>query len=99
LHAVGRGRPRGGAVSADDRGGGDGGGRTFFLDAYNFPATAGTGLAVDVRSTVFNPAVILFKRNADGSLKALATDDDLGGLGDGDFVNRNALLLTVAPED
>src|SRR5262249_56811698 len=31
--------------------------------------------------------------------KALATDDDLGGLGDGDFVNRNALLLTVAPED
>ncbi|HKC84598.1 MAG TPA: DUF4394 domain-containing protein [Blastocatellia bacterium] len=99
MQPIAMGQTLGGALSADDQVLRDDVGRTFFFDAYNFTATAGTGLAVDVRSTVFNPAVILFKRNADGSLKALATDDDLGGLGDGDFVNRNALLLTVAPED
>jgi len=34
----------------------------------------------------------------DGSLKPVATDDDLGGLGDGDIVNENSLLLTLLQE-
>jgi len=99
LQPISIGQAIGGGLSADDQVLRDDAGRTFFFDAYNFTATAGSGLGVDVRSSVFNPTAILFKRNADGSLTPLATDDDLGGLGDGDFVNRNALLLTVAPED
>jgi len=86
-------------LSADDQVMRDDVGRTFFFDAYNFTATSATGLAVEVRSTVFNPAVVLFKRNPDKSLTPLATDDDLGGLGNGAIVNGNSLLLTVAPED
>jgi uncharacterized protein (TIGR03437 family) len=99
LQSIALGQTIGGGLSADDQVLRDDVGRTFFFDAYNFTATSSTGLAVEVRSSVFNPAVILFKRNADGSLTPLATDDDLGGLGDGAIVNGNALLLTVAPED
>jgi len=88
----------GGALSAGDQVLRDDAGRTFFFDAYSFTATSATGLAVDVRSSVFDAAVVLFKRNADGSLLPLATDDDLGGLGDGDVVNENALLLTLLQE-
>ncbi len=99
LQPIATGQTIGGGLSADDQVLRDDAGRTFFFDAYNFTASAGTGLAIDVRSTVFNPAAILFKRNADNSLTPLATDDDLGGLGDGVIVNRNALLLSVAPED
>src|SRR5262249_29425189 len=99
LQQIAIGQTIGGGLSADDQVLRDDAGRTFFFDAYHFTASSGTGLAVDVRSSVFNPAVILFKNNPDGSLSPLATDDDLGGLGNGDCVNRNALLLTVAPED
>lgn len=99
LQPIAMGQTIGGGLSADDQVLRDDAGRTFFFDAYNFTATAATGLAVEVRSSVYNPAVILFKRNADGSLTPLATDDDLGGLGNGAIVNGNALLLTVAPED
>ena len=96
---IATGQAIGGGLTTDDQVVRDDAGRTFFFDAYNFTATAGTGLAVEVRSSVFNPAAVLFKRESDGSLTPLATDDDLGGLGDGAVVNRNALLLTVAPED
>jgi len=101
---IAMGQTIGGALSSADQVLRDDAGRTFLFDAYNFTATARTGLAVDVRSSVFDAAVVLYKvtRNPDGSIGSLtpmATDDDLGGLGDGDFVNNNSLLLTVAPED
>jgi uncharacterized protein (TIGR03437 family) len=96
---IAMGQTIGGALTGADQVLRDDAGRTFLFDAYNFTATAGTGLAVDLRSSVFDAAVVLYKRNPDGSLTPLATDDDLGGLGDGDFVNNNSLLLTVAPED
>jgi uncharacterized protein (TIGR03437 family) len=98
LQTIATGQTIGGALSADDQVLRDDAGRTFFFDAYRFTASAATGVAIEVRSTVFDPAAVLFKRNADGSLKPVATDDDLGGLGDGDIVNGNALLLTLLQE-
>ncbi|MDX2033045.1 MAG: DUF4394 domain-containing protein [Blastocatellia bacterium] len=98
LAAIAAGQTIGGALSADDQVLRDEAGRTYFFDAYRFTATAGTGIAVDVRSTVFDAAAILYKRNGDGSLTPLASDDDLGGLGDGAIVNGNALLLTALQE-
>lgn len=76
---------------------GDGSGRTYFIDAYSFTANATTGLAVDVRSNVFDATALLYKKEANGSLTLLAADDDLGGLGEGNIDNTNALLLTVVP--
>ncbi|HQR36141.1 MAG TPA: PPC domain-containing protein, partial [Blastocatellia bacterium] len=73
-------------------------GRTYFFDAYRFTAVANTTLAVDLRSSVFDAATMLYKRNAAGTLDLVAVDDDLGGLGDGDIVNDNALLLTAIQE-
>ncbi len=98
LQPITLGQTVGGALHADDQVTRDDAGRTFFFDAYSFTATAATGVAIDVRSSVFDAAAVLFKRNADGSLQPLATDDDLGGLGNGDIVNENALLLTLLQE-
>lgn len=98
LTSIAAGQTIGGALTADDQVLRDEAGRTYFFDAYRFTATAGTGIAVDVRSTVFDAAAVLYKRNADGSLTPLASDDDLGGLGDGAVVNGNALLLTALQE-
>jgi uncharacterized protein (TIGR03437 family) len=98
LQNIALGQTLGGTLGADDQVLRDDAGRTYFFDAYRFSATAGTGVAVDVRSSVFDAAVVLYKRNADGSLNPIATDDDLGGLGDGDIVNENALLLTLLQE-
>jgi uncharacterized protein (TIGR03437 family) len=98
LQNIALGQTIGGALTADDQVLRDDAGRTYFFDAYRFTATATTGVAIDVRSSVFDAAVVLYKRNADGSLRPLATDDDLGGLGDGDITNENALLLTVLQE-
>ncbi len=99
LADIAMGQTIGGALSSDDQVMRDEAGRTFFFDAYRFTATSGTGVAVDVRSTVFNAAAMLYKRNAaDGSLRLLASDDNLGGLGDGDFVNDNAMLLSALQE-
>jgi uncharacterized protein (TIGR03437 family) len=72
--------------------------RTYFFDAYTFTASAGTAVALDLRATAFDPAIVLYKRETDGRLIAVAADDDLGGLGDGDVVSHNALLLMVIPE-
>jgi hypothetical protein len=88
----------GGALTPTDQVQRSANGQTYFFDAYSFTAGAGTSLAVDLRSTLFDAAVLLYKRNADGTLKPVAADDDLGGLGDGDIVNNNALLLTVIQE-
>lgn len=88
----------GGALTPNDQVQRSANGQTYFFDAYSFTAGAGTSLAVDLRSTLFDAAVLLYKRNADGTLKPVAADDDLGGLGDGDIVNNNALLLTAIQE-
>lgn len=73
-------------------------GLNYFFDAYQFTVGPNTGVVVDLRSTVFDPLVLLYKRNSDGSLKLIAADDDFGGLGDGDIVNNNSLLLTTIQE-
>ena len=72
--------------------------RTYFFDAYRFTGFAGQALSLEARSTDFDPSILLYRRNADGSLRLIAADKDLGGLGDNAFVNGNALLFTVLPE-
>lgn len=76
---------------------GDGSGRTYFIDAYGFTANATSGIAVDVRSALFDATALLYKKETNGRLTLLAADDDLGGLGAGNVDNTNALLLTVLP--
>lgn len=92
---IGIGQTIGGALSADDQVLLGPNQKTYFFDAYRFNAAAGTALAMDLRSSVFDPAIVLYRREAGGNLTAVAADDDLGGLGDGDIVNDNALLLTT----
>lgn len=87
-----------GALTTDDQVMFGGGFRSYFFDAYSFTAQAGTPVALDLRATTFDPAVVLYKRETNGTLTAVAADDDLGGMGDGKFVNDNALLLAVVPE-
>ncbi len=77
---------------------GDETGRTYFFDAYRFTGFAGQAISLEARSEVFDPSILLYRRNADGSLRLVAADKDLGGLGDNAFVNGNALLFTVLPE-
>jgi uncharacterized protein (TIGR03437 family) len=88
-----------GQLTSDDQvmDAGDGSGRTYFIDAYSFTANATAGIAVDLRAELFDAAVLLYKKQANGSLELLAADDDLGGLGEGNIDNTNALLLTVLP--
>ncbi|MBS1808966.1 MAG: DUF4394 domain-containing protein [Acidobacteria bacterium] len=76
---------------------GDGSGRTYFIDAYSFTANSTSGIAVDVRSDLFDATALLYKKQTNGSLTLLAADEDLGGLGNGNIDNTNALLLTVLP--
>lgn len=85
-------------LSADDQVLAAPDGRTYFFDAYRFTAVPSTTLAADLRSQVFDASVLLYKRNANGTLDLVAADDDLGGLGDGDIVNDNALLITTIQE-
>jgi uncharacterized protein (TIGR03437 family) len=73
-------------------------GNVFFFDAYRFTGVAGMGVALEARSATFDAAILLYKREADGSLRLVGADEDLGGLGDGEVVNGNALLLTVLQE-
>lgn len=83
-----------GALTNDDQVQTDGT-RAYFFDAYRFTATAGMTVAIDVRSTAFDAVALLYRRNANGSLTLVAGDDDLGGLGNGEVVNGNALLFTM----
>ncbi len=76
---------------------GDGSGRTYFFDAYQFTANATTGLAIDLRSQLFDASLLLYQRQSNGSLRLIAADDDTGGLGEGTVANSDALLLTVLP--
>jgi uncharacterized protein (TIGR03437 family) len=76
---------------------GDGSGRTYFFDAYQFTANATTGLAIDLRSQLFDASLLLYQRQSNGSLRLIAADDDTGGLGEGTVANTDALLLTVLP--
>jgi hypothetical protein len=88
----------GGALSTNDQVQVGSNSRSYYFDAYSFTGVAGTGLAFDLRATTFDPALILYKRESNGALTPVAADDDLGGLGDGEIVNSNALLLTAITE-
>jgi uncharacterized protein (TIGR03437 family) len=87
-----------GQLTNDDQVQIDGFGDTFFFDAYRFSATAGTTLAIDLRAALFDPLVLLYRVNADGSRTLIADDDDLGGFGDGRRENGNSLLLHVVQQ-
>lgn len=86
-----------GTLTADDQVTRASDGRTYFFDAYRFTATAGTSVALDARSALFDTSVLLYQVASDGSLTFLAADDDLGGLGNGGPANNNSLLLNVLP--
>ena len=88
-----------GQLTADDQVQrlGDGSGRTYFFDAYQFTANAATGLVLDLRSQLFDASVLLYQRQSNGTLQLIAADDDTGGLGEGNVDNTDSLLLTVLP--
>ena len=88
-----------GQLTADDQlqRSGDGSGRTYFFDAFQFTANATTGLALDLRSQLFDASLLLYQRQSNGTLRLIAADDDTGGLGEGNVDNTDALLLTVLP--
>jgi uncharacterized protein (TIGR03437 family) len=88
-----------GALTTDDQvqDAGDGSGDSFFFDAYRFSGAANTSVAFDLRSTQFDAALLLYQVGGDGSLSLIASDDQLGGLGEGQGENNNALLLAVLP--
>jgi uncharacterized protein (TIGR03437 family) len=68
----------------------------YFFDAYDFTTTTpNTAIALDMRSTEFNAGLLLYKVNQDNTLPDVPAgfDDDFGGMGNGDFVNDNSLLL------
>ncbi|HYE73595.1 MAG TPA: DUF4394 domain-containing protein, partial [Blastocatellia bacterium] len=82
-----------GQLSADDQIQLGGGGSSYFFDSYRFNATAGTTLAIDLRASLFDPLILLYRIESDGSRTLIAADDDLGGLSSGGIRNRNSLLL------
>lgn len=90
-----------GALTADDQvqDAGNGSGNSFFFDAYIFRATSNLTIAVDLRSSQFDAAIIIYRVNSDNTLSFFAADDQLGGMGDGKSENNNALLLTVLPDN
>ena len=87
-----------GALTADDQVQAGSAGSTFFFDAYSFTTTApNTTIAVDLRSTNFDAAVLLYN-NAGGTLSLIAADDQSGNYGSSQTSNNNnALLMTVIP--
>jgi uncharacterized protein (TIGR03437 family) len=71
----------------------------YFFDAYDFMTTVpNTPIAIDLRSSQFNAGLLFYKVQTDNSLTPIGFDDDFGGMGDGDFVNDNALILFIAQE-
>lgn len=87
-----------GALTADDQVQAGSAGSTFFFDAYSFTTTTpNTTIAVDLRSTNFDAAVLLYN-NAGGTLSLIAADDQSGNYGSSQASNNNnALLMTVIP--
>lgn len=70
-------------------------GNTFFFDAYKFTTTtANTPIAIDLRSTDFDAAVLLYR--LDGDLSLIAADDESGSYGSRPSDNNhNAMLMTL----
>jgi uncharacterized protein (TIGR03437 family) len=70
-------------------------GNTFFFDAYRFTTTAAnTTVAIDLRSTQFDAAALLYRID-NNTLTFLGADDQSGGYGNGRVENNNSLLLIV----
>ncbi len=70
-------------------------GRIRYYDAYRFRTLSpNTGVSIDLRSSQFDAEVNLFKV-AGEDLVPVSSDDFTGGLGNGEFANKNALLLTM----
>ncbi len=70
-------------------------GNTFFFDAYRFTTTAAnTTVAIDLRSSQFDAAVLLYRID-NNMLTFLGADDQSGGYGNGRVENNNSLLLIV----
>ncbi len=89
-----------GVLSHDDQiqASADGSGRTYYFDAYRITTTAAnTPVVVDLRSQQFDGTVMIAQQRTEGSLNFLASDDQTGGLGNGQDDNTNALLMTVLP--
>lgn len=94
--AISFGQSATGALTFDDQIQAGTSGNTFFFDAYSFQTTtANTTVAIDLRSTDFDAAVLLYRR--DGNLLSLiAADDESGNYGSAQSANNhNALLMTV----
>ena len=89
------------ALTMDDQIQQDNQGRTFFFDAYRFSATGTTTVtvALDLRSSQFDAAILLYKVNSDGTLSFLSFDDQTGGFGSRNLLNNNSLLITVLPDN
>jgi hypothetical protein len=86
-----------GALTLDDQVQLTSSGRTYFFDAYRFTTTqSNMAVAIDMRSTQFDAAVLLYQVN-NNRLNYLAADDQSGGYGNGKIENNNALLLVVLP--
>jgi uncharacterized protein (TIGR03437 family) len=78
-------------------------GQTFFFDAFRFKATPGMSVEIDLRSSQFDPLVIL-RRIEPTRLNFFALDDQGGGyalINNTTFLqaNNNALLLATLPDD
>ena len=86
-----------GSLTADDQVQADDQGNTFFFDAYRFHATANTSVALDLRSSQFDAGVLIYKVESNLTLTFLGYDDQTGGRANRNFVNNNALLITVLP--
>jgi len=88
-----------GALSVEDAAqhADEGNGRSFFYDAWRFTATAGTTLAIDLRSEQFDATIILYRLLPEGGRVFIAADDQTGGIGNGKIENKNALLLASLP--
>jgi uncharacterized protein (TIGR03437 family) len=90
-----------GALTVDDQVQAGSAGNTFFFDAYSFTTTsANTSIAVDLRSTDFDAAVLLYQIDTLPSgvkqLSLIAADDQSGNYGSSTSSNNNnALLMTV----
>lgn len=87
-----------GALTVDDQVQAGSSGTTYFFDAYSFSTTTpNTTVAIDLRSTNFDAAVLLYN-NASGTLTPIAADDQSGSYGSTQASNNNnALLMTVIP--
>jgi uncharacterized protein (TIGR03437 family) len=84
------------ALTVDDQVQAGSSGSTFFFDAYRFSTTtANTPIAVDLRSTAFDAAVLLYRLDGD-ALSLVAADDESGSYGSAASANNhNAMLMTL----